>query len=54
MDNSTTRRGRYFIRTADVPGYSPANHTGTLNRRLIGAESVGARNIEVASPSSTR
>ena len=38
---------RYFIRTGDVPGYHPANHTGTLNRRLIGAENVGARQLEV-------
>ena len=38
---------RYFIRTADVPGYHPANHTGTLNRRLIGAETVGARQLEM-------
>jgi quercetin dioxygenase-like cupin family protein len=38
---------RFFIRGADVPGYSPANHTGTVNRRLISPETVGARNIEV-------
>ena len=38
---------KYFIRGADVPGYSPANHTGTTNRRLIGAETVGARHVEV-------
>ena len=38
---------RYFIRTADLPGYHPANHTGTLNRRLIGAETVGARQLEM-------
>ena len=38
---------RYFIRAADVPGYHPANHTGTLNRRLIGAETVGARQLEM-------
>lgn len=38
---------RYFVRGADVPGYSPANHTGTKNRRLIGAETVGARHVEV-------
>jgi len=38
---------RYFVRAADVPPYSPANHTGTINRRLIGPDSVGAKNIEV-------
>jgi quercetin dioxygenase-like cupin family protein len=38
---------RYFVRQQDVPAYHPANHTGTVNRRLIGAENVGARQIEV-------
>lgn len=30
-----------------MAGYSPANHSGTLNRRLIGRETVGARHVEV-------
>jgi quercetin dioxygenase-like cupin family protein len=38
---------RYFIRHEDAPPYHPANHTGTTNRRLIGRENVGARNVEV-------
>jgi len=38
---------RLFIRAAEVPTYSPANHTGTVNRRLIGPETVGAKNLEV-------
>jgi quercetin dioxygenase-like cupin family protein len=38
---------RYFVRQQDVPAYHPANHTGTVNRRLIGAENVGAKHIEV-------
>lgn len=38
---------RFFVRGADVPTYSPANHTGTVNRRLIGPETVGARHVEV-------
>jgi quercetin dioxygenase-like cupin family protein len=38
---------RYLIRTADVPGYHPANHTGTTNRRLIGPETVGAKQVEM-------
>jgi quercetin dioxygenase-like cupin family protein len=38
---------RFFVREADVQPYSPANHTGTVNRRLIGPETVGARNVEV-------
>ncbi len=38
---------RFFVRQEDVKSYSPANHTGTVNRRLIGPETVGARNVEV-------
>jgi uncharacterized cupin superfamily protein len=38
---------RFFVREGDVEAYSPANHTGTVNRRLIGPETVGAKNIEV-------
>ncbi len=38
---------RYFVRAADAPPYSPANHTGTTNRRLIGPDTVGAKNVEV-------
>ncbi|MGH8846927.1 MAG: cupin domain-containing protein [Polaromonas sp.] len=37
----------YFVREADIEGYHPANHTGTLNKRLIGPETVGARQLEV-------
>lgn len=40
-------RSRYFIRPEDVAAYHPANHTGTVNRRLIGPDNVGAKNIEV-------
>ena len=32
---------------ASVPGYGPANHTGTVNHRLISAETVGAQGIEL-------
>jgi quercetin dioxygenase-like cupin family protein len=38
---------RYFVREQDVTPYHPANHTGTVNRRLIGAENVGAKNLEI-------
>ena len=38
---------RFLVRPADVPPYHPANHTGTTNRRLIGPETVGAKNVEV-------
>lgn len=37
----------YFVSVADTPGYHPANHHGTLNRRLIGPETVGSRHLEV-------
>ena len=38
---------RYLIREQDVPGYSPANHPGTVNRRLVSAANVGARHMEL-------
>jgi quercetin dioxygenase-like cupin family protein len=38
---------RYLVRTADVPGYHPANHEHTSNQRLVGPETVGARQMEV-------
>ena len=38
---------RYFVRAADVPSYRPANHSGTVNRRLIDPKRIGAGNIEV-------
>jgi quercetin dioxygenase-like cupin family protein len=40
-------KSRFLVRAADVPPYHPANHTGTTNRRLIGPETVGAKNVEV-------
>ena len=40
-------RSRYFVRAAEVPPYHPVNHTGTVNRRLIGAANVGASRLEV-------
>ncbi len=38
---------RYCVRQSDVKSYSPANHTGTKNFRLIGPETVGAKQVEV-------
>ena len=38
---------RYRVRQSEVTPYSPANHTGTTNFRLIGPETVGASNVEV-------
>ncbi len=43
----TTTKSRYFVRQEDAPAYHPANHTGTVNRRLIGPLNVGAKNLEV-------
>ena len=40
-------RKRYFVRESDVKPYSPANHAETVNRRLIGPETVGAKHLEV-------
>lgn len=37
----------FFVRGAQVPVYHPANHTGTANRRLIGADTVGAKGVEM-------
>ena len=42
-----TNRYRYRVRQDEVPPYSPANHTGTRNFRLIGADTVGAKQLEV-------
>ena len=44
---TTAPRSRYFVRAGEVPGYHPANHVGTVNRRIIGRENVGARQLEV-------
>ncbi|MFY9316506.1 MAG: cupin domain-containing protein [Burkholderiales bacterium] len=40
-------KSRYCVSQADVMAYSPANHTGTKNYRLIGPETVGARQLEM-------
>ena len=39
----------YMVRPGELPTYSPEAHAGTVNRRLISKETVGARNIEVVS-----
>jgi quercetin dioxygenase-like cupin family protein len=38
---------RYFVKESAVTPYSPQNHTGTVNRRLIGPETVDAKQVEV-------
>ena len=40
-------KSKYLVRQTDVTPYSPANHTGTRNFRLIGPETVGAKQLEV-------
>lgn len=40
-------RNRFLVKADSVDAYSPANHTGTVNRRLIGPETVGAQQLEV-------
>jgi quercetin dioxygenase-like cupin family protein len=40
-------RTRYFVHAEEVPAYSPANHSGTLNRRLVGPGVTGAKQLEV-------
>ena len=37
----------YLVRPSDVKPYSPANHSGTRNLRLIGPETVGSKNLEI-------
>jgi mannose-6-phosphate isomerase-like protein (cupin superfamily) len=38
---------QFLIRAADVPSYCPANHTGTVNKRLISPDTVGSQSTEV-------
>jgi len=40
-------RPTWIVRESEVQGYSPANHHGTVNRRLISPDTVGAKGIEV-------
>jgi mannose-6-phosphate isomerase-like protein (cupin superfamily) len=42
-----TAKRNYFVQAESVEPYIPANHTGTVNRRLIGPETVGAKQLEV-------
>ncbi|MGA3125679.1 MAG: cupin domain-containing protein [Candidatus Korobacteraceae bacterium] len=38
---------KYVLRPEDVPSYSPANHKGTKNYRLVGPELNGAQFMEI-------
>ena len=42
-----TSAPKFCVNAESVRPYSPANHTGTVNRRLIGPETVGAKQLEV-------
>ncbi len=37
----------FIVRPEQLSTYSPAAHVGTINRKLIGSETVEARNVEV-------
>ena len=39
--------GKYVIRSAEVPTYSPEGHLGTVNRNLISKKNIGAEHMEV-------
>jgi quercetin dioxygenase-like cupin family protein len=43
-----TEKSPYVIRASDVEWYSPANHTGTRNARLVGPLANGAQCMEIA------
>jgi quercetin dioxygenase-like cupin family protein len=43
----TPAKPRYVVRAAELDSYSPANHTGTKNTRLVSAALNGARFMEV-------
>lgn len=38
---------RFLIREQDAPAYSPANHHGTSNQRLVCQDNVGAKHMEL-------
>ena len=39
-------KSRYLVRQSELTPYSPANHTGTKNIRMIGRDTVGAKQLE--------
>jgi quercetin dioxygenase-like cupin family protein len=43
-----TEKSPYIIRPMEQESYSPANHTGTKNYRLIGPKVNGAKYMEIA------
>jgi quercetin dioxygenase-like cupin family protein len=47
-DNRPPSKSPYVIRPYEQPYYSPANHTGTRNYRLVGPKTNGAKYLEIA------
>jgi quercetin dioxygenase-like cupin family protein len=43
----TPAKPRYVVRAAELGSYSPANHTGTPNTRLVSAALNGAQHMEI-------
>jgi quercetin dioxygenase-like cupin family protein len=48
MNDMPIEKSPYIIRAGDTVGYSPANHTGTKNYRLVGPRVNGAKYMEIA------
>jgi len=44
---TTAAKSRYVLRADEMPSYSPANHTGTKNTRLVSQALNGARFMEI-------
>ena len=42
-----TAKSSYIIRASEKVPYSPANHTGTKNYRLVGPQVNGAKHMEI-------
>ena len=42
-----TAKSPYVIRASEQESYSPANHTGTKNYRLVGPDVNGAKYLEI-------
>ncbi|MGD0720093.1 MAG: cupin domain-containing protein [Roseiarcus sp.] len=42
-----TAKSPYVIRVSELEPYSPANHTGTKNYRLVGPQTNGAKHLEI-------
>ncbi|MDR3530419.1 MAG: cupin domain-containing protein [Rhodopila sp.] len=42
-----TEKPRYIVRASEEEPYSPANHTGTRNYRLVGPTVNGAKTMEI-------